>query len=138
MVRLTNKIISDRDGRIISRFWKEIFRLTQTRLAMSTSHHPQTDGQPEKENRTLKEMIRHYISYKQNNWDDLLPALEHAYNSSMDATTELAPFMMTFGQIPRNMADILIEPSSTSVACAYEFVKIMQGLVTSAVTSIGH
>jgi hypothetical protein len=70
MVRLTNKIISDRDGRIISRFWKELFRLTQTRLAMSTSHHPQTDGQPEKENRTLKEMIRHYISYQQNNWDD--------------------------------------------------------------------
>jgi hypothetical protein len=70
MVRLTNKIISDRDGRIISRFWKELFRLTQTRLAMSTSHHPQTDGQPEKENRTLKEMIRHNISYQQNNWDD--------------------------------------------------------------------
>jgi hypothetical protein len=44
--------------------------------------------------------------------------------------------MMTFGQIPRNMADILIEPSSTSVECVSEFVKIMQGLVTSAVTSI--
>jgi hypothetical protein len=43
---------------------------------------------------------------------------------------------MTFGQIPRNMADILVEPSSTSVECVSEFVKRMQGLVTSAVTSI--
>ena len=133
---LPKKIISDRDGRFISRFWKELFRLTQTRLAMSTSHHPQTDGQTEKANRTLEEMIRHYINYQQNNWDDLLPALEHAYNSSVHATTGLAPFMMTFGQIPRNMADILIEPSSTSVECVSEFVKRMQGLVTNAVASI--
>jgi hypothetical protein len=44
--------------------------------------------------------------------------------------------MMTFGQIPRNMADILIEPSSTSVECVPEFVKRMQGLKTSAVTCI--
>ena len=62
---LPKKIISDRDGRFISKFWKELFRLTQTRLAMSTSHHPQTDGQTEKANRTLEEMIRHYINYQQ-------------------------------------------------------------------------
>jgi hypothetical protein len=43
---------------------------------------------------------------------------------------------MTFGQIPRNMAGILIEPSYTSVESVSEFVKMLQGLVTSAVTSI--
>jgi hypothetical protein len=59
---LPKKIISDRDGSFISRFWKELFRLTQTRLAMSTSHHPQTDGQTEKANIALEEMIRHYIN----------------------------------------------------------------------------
>jgi hypothetical protein len=42
---LPKKIISDRDERFISMFWKELFRITQTRLSMSTSHHPQTDGQ---------------------------------------------------------------------------------------------
>jgi hypothetical protein len=133
---LPNKIISDKDGRFISRFWKELVRLTQTRLAMSTSHHPQTDGQTEKANITLEEMIRHYINYQQNNWGDLVPALEHAYNSSVHATTGLAPFMMMFGQIPRNMADILIEPSSTSVESLYEFVKRLQGMATGAVISI--
>jgi hypothetical protein len=90
----------------------------------------------EKANRTLDEMIRHYINYEQNIWDDLLPALQHAYNSSMPATTELDPFMMTFGHIPRNMAEIGIEPSSTSIECVSEVFKQMQGLVTSAVTSI--
>jgi hypothetical protein len=48
---------------------------------MSTSHHPQTDGQTERAITTLEEMIRHYINYQQNNWRDLLPALEHFYNS---------------------------------------------------------
>jgi hypothetical protein len=133
---LSKKIISDMDVSFISIFWNEIFKLTQTMLAMSTIQNPQKDGETEKANRTLEEMIRHYISYQQNNWDDLLPTLEHAYNNSVHTTTGLAPFMMTFGQIPRNMADILIEPSSTFVECVSEFVKRMQGLVTSAVTSI--
>jgi hypothetical protein len=120
----------------ISRFWKELFMLTQPTHSMSTSHHLQTDRQTEKANRTLEEMIRQFINYQQNYWDDLLPALEHAYNSTVHATTGLAPFMMTLGQIPRNMADILIETSSNSVESVSEFVKRMQGLVTNAVTSI--
>jgi hypothetical protein len=81
-------------------------------------------------------MIRHYINYQQNNSDDLLPGLEHAYNSSVHATTGLAHFMMTFGQIPRSMDDILIQPSSTSVECVSEIVSRMQVMVTQAVTSI--
>jgi hypothetical protein len=92
---LQRKLISDRDGRFIIRFWKEHFRLTQTRLEMSNSHRSQTYGQTEKKNRTLEDMIRHYINYQQNNWDDLLPALEHAYSSSVHATTGLSHFMMT-------------------------------------------
>jgi hypothetical protein len=59
---LPTKIISDKDESFISRFWKELFRLKQTRLAMSTSHHPQTDGQTKKANRTLEVMLRHYIN----------------------------------------------------------------------------
>jgi hypothetical protein len=103
---------------------------------MSTSHHPQADGQTEKANITLEEMIRHFINYQQNNRYDLLPALEHACNSIVHATSELAPFMMTFGQIPRNMADILIEPNSTSIESVSDIFKRLQGLVTSSVTSI--
>jgi hypothetical protein len=58
------------------------------------------------------------------------------YNSSVHATTGLAPFMMNFGQIPRSMADILIQPSSTSVECASEFLLRMQEMVKKAVASI--
>jgi predicted nucleic acid-binding protein len=65
-----------------------------------------------------------------------LPGLEYARNSSVHDTTGLASFMMTFVQIPRSMADILIQPSSTSVECVSEFVLRMQEMVTKAVASI--
>jgi hypothetical protein len=103
---------------------------------MSTSHHSHTYGQTEKANRTMEEMIRHYINYQQNNWDELMTGLEHAYNSSVHATTGVAPFMMTFGQIPRTLANVLIQPSSTSVECVSEFVSRMQEMVKEAVASI--
>jgi transposase InsO family protein len=56
---LPRKILSDRDGRFVGKFWLELFRLTQVRLTMSSSHHPQTDGQTERTNRTMDEMLRH-------------------------------------------------------------------------------
>jgi hypothetical protein len=51
---LPRKIISDRDVRLTGRFWQELHRLVQSKLAMSSSFHPQTDGQTERANRTLE------------------------------------------------------------------------------------
>jgi hypothetical protein len=104
----------------------------QTRLAMSTSHHPQTDGQTERANRTLEEMARHYVNYRQNNWDELLPGIEHAYNSSVHATTGESPFMLTYGKAPRTLSDLVILPSKTSVETVTEFVTRMQDMAVKA------
>src|ERR1700737_3049128 len=67
-------IISDRDPRFKSRFWKQLWNLLGTELKMSTSHHPQTDGQTERSNRTLEDILRHYVSKQQNDWDEHLTA----------------------------------------------------------------
>jgi hypothetical protein len=133
---LPSKIISDRDGRFISKFWRELFRLMQTKLAMSTSHHPQTDGQTEKANRTLEEMARHYVNYAQNNWDELLPGIEHAYNSSVHAATGESPFVLTYGQAPQSLTDLMILPSETAVESVSEFVKRMQDMAGKAKEAI--
>jgi transposase InsO family protein len=79
---LARKIISDRDVRFAGTFWHELHRLLQVKLAMSSSFHPETDGQTERANRTMEEMVRHYVSHRQDDWDQLLPALEFAYNTS--------------------------------------------------------
>jgi transposase InsO family protein len=78
---LPRKIVSDLDGRFVGKLWQELFRLAQFRLAMSSSHLPQTDGQTERTNRTIEKMLRHHVNYRHNKWDEVLPALEHAHNN---------------------------------------------------------
>jgi Integrase zinc binding domain len=103
---LPRKIVSDRDGRFVGTFWQELFRLTQVRLGMSSSHHPPSDGQTERTSRTMEEMLRLYVNYGQNNWGEVLPALENAYNKSVHATTRQVPFELLYGQKPREFKDL--------------------------------
>lgn len=75
------EIVSDRDPRFTSHFWKELQRLLGTKLAMSTAFHPRTDGQTERANRVIEEVLRHYVANCQDDWDDLLAGVELAINT---------------------------------------------------------
>ena len=94
---LPKVIISDRDSKFISHFWKKLFQLMGTTLKFSTAYHPQTDGQTERMNRVLEEMLRGFINHPQDNWEKLLPAVEFAYNSSVQASTGQTPFFFSSG-----------------------------------------
>jgi hypothetical protein len=80
---LPKVIISDRDAKFTSMFWTSLMQRFGTKIAMSTAYHPQTDGQSERMVRTMKEMLRHYISQNQKDWTDHLPTIELAYNNSL-------------------------------------------------------
>jgi RNase H-like domain found in reverse transcriptase/Reverse transcriptase (RNA-dependent DNA polymerase)/Integrase zinc binding domain/Chromo (CHRromatin Organisation MOdifier) domain/Retroviral aspartyl protease len=95
---IPESIVSDRDVRFMSLFWQTLWSLLGTRLAMSTAFHPQTDGQTERANRTMEEMLRAYVNYKQDNWDTCLTAVEIAYNSSKQASTQFSPYYLNSGQ----------------------------------------
>ena len=69
---------------------------------MSTADHPQTDGQTERVNQVLEDMLRAYVTKKQTNWEDYLPILEFAYNSAKHVTTGFSPFMLLYGFQPRS------------------------------------
>ena len=92
--------MSDRDPRFTGSFWRELFKLTGTHLAMSTASHAETDGQTERANRTIEEMLRSYISPHHNDWDEHLTAVEFAYNSSVQASTGYSPFYLNNGKEP--------------------------------------
>jgi hypothetical protein len=114
-------IISDRDPRFTSHFWTALWKELGTKLNMSTSYHPQTDGQTENANRTLENMLRAYVSYHQDDWDERLTAAEIAVNNSHHSSTGFTPYYMNSGQHPRlpltNIADGSNVPAVQALLC---------------------
>jgi len=97
---LPAEIISDRDARFTGTFWKSLMLLLQIKQGMSTAFHPQTDGQTERTNRTLENILRCYIDYKQKNWAELLPFMEFAINNHTSQSTGHSPFFLNHGIHP--------------------------------------
>ncbi|GJZ70122.1 putative reverse transcriptase domain-containing protein [Tanacetum coccineum] len=91
-------IISDRDSRFTSRFWKSMQEALGTRLDMSTAYHPQTDGQSERTIQTLEDMLRACVLDFKGSWDVHLPLVEFLYNNSYHASVRCAPFEALYGR----------------------------------------
>ena len=98
---LPTRIVSDRDPRFMSAFWQTLWKMLGTHLNVSTAGYAQTDGQSERSIRTFVQMLRSYVKSKgKDNWQELVPALEYAYNDSVHAATGFTPFMLEYGQDP--------------------------------------
>ena len=98
---IPDKIVSDRGPQFISKMWKRFCELAGIKTALSTAFHPQTDGQTERVNQTLETILRIYCNYQQNNWKELLPIAEFAYNNSMHSSIKCSPFYANYGFNPR-------------------------------------
>ena len=73
-------------------------RLWVTRLEFSTTFHPQTDGQTERVNQILEDMLRACVLDYGSSWDDNLPYAEFSYNNSYQASLKMAPFEALYGR----------------------------------------
>ncbi|GJZ34683.1 putative reverse transcriptase domain-containing protein [Tanacetum coccineum] len=91
-------IISDRDSRFTSRFWQSMQEELGTRLDMSTSYHPQTDGQSEHTIQTLEDMLRACVRDFRGSWDVHLPLVEFSYNNSYHSSVRSALFETLYGR----------------------------------------
>ena len=69
-------------------------------LNLSTTFHPQTDGQTERVNQVLEGYLRHYSNFQQDDWAELLPLAEHAYNTATSESTKVSPFFANYGFNP--------------------------------------
>ncbi|KAL0560424.1 hypothetical protein IC582_000829 [Cucumis melo] len=95
-------IVSDRDARFTSKFWKGLQTAMGTRLDFSTAFHPQTDGQTERLNQVLEDMLRACALEFPGSWDSHLHLMEFAYNNSYQATIGMAPFEALYGKCCRS------------------------------------
>jgi transposase InsO family protein len=86
------KIDSDRGSQFTSRFWKSLHENMDTKLNFSSAYHPQTEGQTERTNQVLEDMLRACALKHGGSWDKSLPYDELSYNNSYQANMKMSPF----------------------------------------------
>eukprot|EP00253_Pinus_taeda_P017743 PITA_17743 len=126
---MPTSIVSDRDPIFTSNFWQELFRIQGTQIKLSTSYHPQTDGQTEAVNKCLETYLRCFTSEKQHIWVQWLPLAEWWYNTNYHATTKMTPYEAVYGQLP---------PSPTSYLTGCSKVQDVDQLLQHRATMLAH
>jgi hypothetical protein len=107
---IPNTIVSDRDAKFLSLFWRILWYKLGTKLLFSTTCHPQMDGQTEVINHTLSTMLRAVLKTNPKLWEECLPHIEFAYNKLVHSTTKVSPFQVVYGFNPRAPIDLLPLP----------------------------
>jgi transposase InsO family protein len=92
------KIVLDRGSQFTSRYWKKLHESLDTRLNFSSAYHPQTDGQTERTNQVLEDMLRACALKHGGSWDKSLPYAEFSYNNSYQASLKMSPFEALYGR----------------------------------------
>ncbi|KAI1677238.1 rve domain containing protein [Pyrenophora tritici-repentis] len=95
-------LVSDRGRQFTSHFWRRLCDRVGTAPKLSTAYHPETDGQTENANADLKQYLRSYVNYLQDDWAQLLPLAEFEANSAISSATGVSPFQATKGYQPRS------------------------------------
>ncbi|GJS86768.1 putative reverse transcriptase domain-containing protein [Tanacetum coccineum] len=91
-------IIYDRDGKFTSNFWRTFQKALGTSLDMSTTYHPQIDGQSERTIQTLEDMLRACVINFGKGWVKHLPLVEFSYNNSYHTSIKAAPYEALYGR----------------------------------------
>ena len=91
-------IVSDRDPKLTTHFWKSFQKDMGTQLMMSIMFHPQTNGQSEMTIQVLEDMLRVCILDLKGSWEKLLPLVEFAYNNSYHASIQMTPYEALYGR----------------------------------------
>lgn len=113
-------IVSDRDTKFFSHFWKILWSKLGTKLLFSTTCHMQTDGQFEVVNRTLSTLLNALIKKNIKTWQYYLPHVEFAYNCSVHSASKYSPFHFTSSKEPILVRSMSRDDPCKTMGCAKE------------------
>ena len=119
-------IVSDRDPVFLNTFWKELFRLSGTRLRLSMAYHPQSDGQTEVMNRVLEQYLRCFVSSQPSTWFRYLSLAEWSYNTLLHSSSGLTPFEVIYAKPPPAIPHYI--PGSTNNEAVESLVTSRQAI----------
>jgi len=131
---LPSAIISDRDPKFLSEFWKTLFDKAGTKILTSTAYHPETDGQSERTNQTIEIALRYYISARQHDWADALHVVQASILTAKHTTTGKTPAEILYGFNPSHAIE-LGNPTNT---VSDEWAKLREINRKDAADAIGH
>jgi hypothetical protein len=92
------KIVSNKDPKFTSNFWKGLFNGFGTNLNFSTTYHPELDGQTKRVNQVIEDMLRMYVMDKPSKWEDYLHLVEFAYKNGYQTYLKMSPFEALCGR----------------------------------------
>jgi transposase InsO family protein len=95
---VTKKIVSDRGTQFTSRFWERLHETLDTQLCFSSAYHSQTDGQIERVNQILEDMLRAYALQYGGSWNKSLLYAKFSYNNSYQESLKMTPFEILYGR----------------------------------------
>jgi transposase InsO family protein len=96
--RVPKKIVSDWGSQFTSWFWQKLHECLDSKLNFSSAYRPQTDGQTERTNQVLEDMLRACALKHDGSWDKILPYAEFSYNNSYRASLKMSPFEALYGR----------------------------------------
>ena len=129
-------IVSDRDSRFTSDFWKSLQEALGSKLRLSSAYHPQTDGQTERTIQSLEDLLRACVLEQGGLWDTYLPLIEFTYNNSYHSSIGMAPFKALYGRRCRTplcwhessenvvLGPEIVQPTTEKVKLIQEKIKI--------------
>lgn len=120
-------IVSDRDTRFLSHFWRSLWKLLRTSLNMSSAYHPQSDGQTEVTNRALGDLLCCLVGDNIKSWDAKLCQAEFAHNHALNRSLGFSLFRVVYGILPRCPLDLMTLPDLSRLhGQAVDFVDELQ------------
>ena len=99
---IPKKVISDQGLQFVSLFMKELYSQLQIEGNLSTTYHPETNGQTKRINVWVEQYLRIYINHQQLDWVEWLSIVEFAHNQTSSSTTTFSPFLLNYGQQPQS------------------------------------
>jgi len=148
---LPEEIVSDRDAKFTSRFWEALCDELHMVQSKSTAFHPQSDGNTERVNRVMEDMLRHVVIADHSTWDKHLSLVEFAINNAHHESIQSTPFMLNYGRHPEtpisrkikrdaersvNALKHAARTTPCKVPAVAEFVSHMESLVARAKTAL--
>ena len=120
---LPESVVSDRGPQFVAELTKELNRMLGIKTKLSTTFHPQIDGQTERMNQELEQYLQFFIEHRQKDWLEWMAAVEFAINNKVHTATKVSLFMANYEREMRMGGDIR---RKGKVESATEFVERMK------------